>query len=394
MSQIRKSKIDAITTFRFFAAICLVLHHCFPVYFPNSVLLSNFVLQTGVTFFFVLSGFILYYNYPVLSSKKDKLNFFVARFARIWPLHAFMLLLSLLIFSNNEFTFLQKITPAFLLQAWIPKTAFCFAINSVSWTLSCEMFFYLTFPFLISNIKRNWVQKLVILSLPIALSVLLIKIFHIPLWENVMYSNKITAISLLHYCPISRIIEFFIGILVGVLAFDNKTIFSKISSKSASLLEFLTITLSIFSSTIFIYTSKALNISSHSELLNTFMFLRFETVFFAALLFVFSANKGVFSKILSFKPFVTLGEISFSIYMIHYILLYSFKDYKLFLINNNEFLQFTLYLSILLLSSYLSWKFFETPVRRYIVKKFSLNDNITISKHTDIERKQLTNEYK
>src|SRR5262245_19632502 len=44
-------------------------------------------LYHGVSFFFVLSGFILTYAYPSLPDARAVRRFWVARFARLWPLH-------------------------------------------------------------------------------------------------------------------------------------------------------------------------------------------------------------------------------------------------------------------------------------------------------------------
>ncbi len=78
--------------------------------------------SAGVSFFYVLSGFILYYNYVDLT---DRGFFWVARFARIWPVHIFTLVL---IFCVLPFNWLDghaswEITlPAniLLLHAWLP----------------------------------------------------------------------------------------------------------------------------------------------------------------------------------------------------------------------------------------------------------------------------------
>ena len=66
---LRKPRLDALTSLRFFAAAMIVLHHLkgnsgVPATLPFN--LDNF-LGLGVSFFFLLSGFILVYNYPSLS---------------------------------------------------------------------------------------------------------------------------------------------------------------------------------------------------------------------------------------------------------------------------------------------------------------------------------------
>ena len=70
----KPQKLDALTSLRFFAAALIVVHHSNSV-FGSMGLSETLPLEQGVSFFFVLSGFILAYNYPVLSGEKDILTF-------------------------------------------------------------------------------------------------------------------------------------------------------------------------------------------------------------------------------------------------------------------------------------------------------------------------------
>jgi peptidoglycan/LPS O-acetylase OafA/YrhL len=88
-----RPQLPAITSLRFFAAIHVVLFHlqCFhlitgPSWFQKFCSIG----YTGVSFFFVLSGFILVYTYAGrdLSARE----FCRARFARVYPAYTFSLL--------------------------------------------------------------------------------------------------------------------------------------------------------------------------------------------------------------------------------------------------------------------------------------------------------------
>ena len=88
----RMKKLDPLTSLRFFAAAMIVIGHSHRLI--GSLNLANtFSLAQGVSFFFVLSGFILAYNYPSLPTKSDVLHFFKARIARIWPAHVAAIIL-------------------------------------------------------------------------------------------------------------------------------------------------------------------------------------------------------------------------------------------------------------------------------------------------------------
>src|SRR5690349_17655364 len=82
-----KSLLYPLTALRFFAAAVVVIGHGHSLF--GSLNIAN-AIATGqaVSFFFVLSGFILAYNYPVLRTGRDVAMFYATRFARIWPLHA------------------------------------------------------------------------------------------------------------------------------------------------------------------------------------------------------------------------------------------------------------------------------------------------------------------
>ncbi|MFD2721968.1 acyltransferase family protein [Hymenobacter monticola] len=122
----------------------------------------------GVSFFFILSGFILSLNYDerLLSRRVSFQEFWVARVARVYPLHLVTLLLALGLmlyssepgsgpFGNVATGISVLLTNATLLQAFIPEMGYYFSYNWPSWSISDEMFFYFTFPFLVFLLVRN-----------------------------------------------------------------------------------------------------------------------------------------------------------------------------------------------------------------------------------------------
>src|SRR5260370_3381114 len=132
----------------------------------------------GVSFFFVLSGFILVYTYagrPMILK-----DFWRARFARIYPAYAFSLLVTAPFFffavltMNIPFFAWAKAHLKFvsvlvvsLLQAWVPPAALSW--NAVAWSLSVEAFFYLLFPFLLLFFVRLSPVQFFLISPPSSL---------------------------------------------------------------------------------------------------------------------------------------------------------------------------------------------------------------------------------
>lgn len=116
--------------------------------------------EIGVSFFFVLSGFVLMWS----ARPGDRpLRFWRRRLARVYPVHVVTALLAVLL----GLTLGQLARPdnfygvpglggflanLFLVHSWIPGQQQ--SLNTVSWTLACEAFFYLTFPSWGSLVRR------------------------------------------------------------------------------------------------------------------------------------------------------------------------------------------------------------------------------------------------
>jgi peptidoglycan/LPS O-acetylase OafA/YrhL len=150
-----KSRLPALTGLRAFAAANIVFFHFSnPKWFgPFAPIVDNG--YTSVSFFLLLSGFILSYNYSARAQRGELVHwrFWVARLSRLYPVYLFALLLSLgmlhdewLARSHAQFWEGVILTPL-LLQGW--SSALCTFWNTPAWTMSTEAFFYLIFPFVV-----------------------------------------------------------------------------------------------------------------------------------------------------------------------------------------------------------------------------------------------------
>src|SRR5947207_495509 len=150
MAEPKAGKLNALTSLRFVAAAMIVLYHSDPSfgkYDPFAFLGKG--KGQAVSFFFVLSGFILSYVYPSLTSLDDVRRFLVARLARIWPGHLFASLLVLILIPHDSWIGVTGSTThgirkvlanICMVQAWVPKRGYFFAFNSPSWSISTEFF--------------------------------------------------------------------------------------------------------------------------------------------------------------------------------------------------------------------------------------------------------------
>lgn len=154
-------QLYALTTLRFFAALAVALHHMAAIA-GNLVFIAlcGFFGWLGVSFFFLLSGFVLMWSY---NSETKPGRFIVRRLTRIYPLHLLTLLAALALFAiyhepigGYHGTLYGTFASVLLIHDWVPlHPEIRQAWNGVSWSLSCEFFFYLCAPFLLPLIARQ-----------------------------------------------------------------------------------------------------------------------------------------------------------------------------------------------------------------------------------------------
>jgi peptidoglycan/LPS O-acetylase OafA/YrhL len=142
-----------LTSLRAFAALLVFFLHLDirggTVGSARSVLQFGYV---GVGFFFLLSGFVLAWSFR---ANDGKARFYVRRFARIYPSHAVMLLVAAVApVTVVAFRPEQLVYTAALVQTWAPGWLDPYAVNGVSWSLSCEAAFYAVLPLLIPVLAR------------------------------------------------------------------------------------------------------------------------------------------------------------------------------------------------------------------------------------------------
>jgi peptidoglycan/LPS O-acetylase OafA/YrhL len=196
-------KLDALTGIRFVAAALVVVHHLAGFGGFNSSLESGVSLGDGaVSMFFELSGFVLFYAYDGII---DVRRYAVARFARIYPLHITCIGL-ILIFVNpysglaNRLILLDN---ALLLQSYVPVSNLFFSVNSPSWSISTEAFFYLCFPFLLANFRGSWAWKLLLTLAPALSMILIVNLTELPDYHGMNWAP--VSLGLLYINPLARL---------------------------------------------------------------------------------------------------------------------------------------------------------------------------------------------
>jgi peptidoglycan/LPS O-acetylase OafA/YrhL len=260
----------------------------------------------GVVFFFMVSGFLLAsrHQFNEINGKAYR-NFLAERALRIYPVHWLALILfvvlQLLFFS---FTFHPSlIANALLVQSYIPLRDFFFSYNKISWFLCDIVFCYACYPLLVRALRkiRLAVQIAVAVAITVAYAIVLSQV-------------SIDVKQFLFVFPPMRLIDFGIGIVAyniyASLAKKDLT-FSFIKSSAvecaALLLLAAVITLDVlFQQALDWYDATLLWWLPVAVLLIT-----------AALL---NGREGVIGRLLSWRPLLWLGAISFEVYIFHGVL--------------------------------------------------------------------------
>ncbi|MDQ0194432.1 acyltransferase family protein [Paenibacillus wynnii] len=339
--------INTLTSFRFFAALAVFLFHSGGIYGPYGL------GSAGVQFFFILSGFILTYTYY---GKFDRLNksdvkhFYKARFAKIYPMHflTFLLAIPWVLMNLNPdglYIFIAGMD-LLLLQSYVPISDVYFSFNNVSWTLSAEVFFYAIFPFILYLFGNKIIKNMKKTSAILIFSWILLFSLQLLLPQE---KENTLFVWLLNIFPAMRSFEFIIGIVLGLLFLKLSKKNSIFTFKVANILEIGCLAVLA----VLLFISKSLPLPNLKGL--------YFTPIWTLIIFVFAYNKGVISKIISHKYFVYLGQISFSFYMIHLLVLLYMRN-----VTTGPVPSYIVSLIITLVLSSLAFKFYEEPMRKLI----------------------------
>ncbi len=308
----RRNNLAALTSLRFFAAGAVVLGHSFGKWGLPRTNDIGLHLGIGVDFFFVLSGFILAYNYPVIENNAHALRIIAYRIARIWPLHLVMLAVWFF-FARNPNNPLNGIEPLWanvlLIQAWFGSYLYAYSGNAPSWTLSVELAFYLAFPFLVMLRTRTLIAVAILVSAATLIAAAI-------LWSPGKVTDPgINGPAIVRMHP-GSFVFLFVGGMLTARIFPSRT--WQIGALPATMIEAACLALAIW----FFVDHRDISFAVVRALdLGAFWVLWAPHVlgalFFAPLILSVSIGAGLVTKALSVKPLVFLGEISFATYLVH-----------------------------------------------------------------------------
>lgn len=212
-----RGEIRQLTSLRFIAAFAVLGSHLeFLLRSPDPRVATFYDLYLrqgycGVSFFYILSGFIIAHAYRdrLRSGAVSASQFLYRRATRILPLHwlvTAVFLAWLLLVKHEGPPPATVLLNLLLLHSWVPLTSVHYSLNGPSWSISNEMFFYAVFPLLV-KLPPHMLRRIALYLGGVigvaALAVSLTVTGHDPVVEWFFYAN-----------PVTRLLEFLIGLLL------------------------------------------------------------------------------------------------------------------------------------------------------------------------------------
>lgn len=327
-------------------------HHCNP--FNKGTVWYNIAseLHIGVTFFFVLSGFLIAHRYAF--TKINFKSFIFNRLARIYPMY---FLVSSLFFANylyHNVIEIKEFIKLYILNITFIKgfsEYYKFTGVAQGWTLTVEELFYLLSPVFFYYLEK---QKRFFIILPIIL--ILIGSLLVEIFTKFPYQGYFVNYEyLFNYSFFGRCIEFFIGIgLAFVLKYSVNL---KINGVT-----YIGVFFSIVSLLFLVYLKGDYDFGIQHPLekvVNTFILPLFGI---ALIYYGLIKENTIITKILSLKIFEILGKSSYIFYLIHIGIIHKWISQY----TNSILLKFVL-LNII---SIIFYFLLEKPIHSFLMKKF------------------------
>jgi peptidoglycan/LPS O-acetylase OafA/YrhL len=324
--------LPPLTGLRFFAAFFILVGHATPMMLkltPNPQLVinvTNCFLEVGMELFFVLSGFVIHYNYADvgrLPQPRNLAKFYIARFARIYPLYILFLALQLVLNGPDlrALLFYMGMT-----QSWVYIIIKGVPLigrlgSSITWSISTEWFFYCLYPifaWLLARSLHRLAAALVLTALALLGLVLAVFIyFHdqeVNAFAQAVWGKPgdFFFIWLIAFSPVGRLPPFLIGIATAHIFITRHS--QPVGESERCLgIALLTLALACAISMCGAQSVGNPNISS----IALFVY----PLSIAVVIFCCARYRSLFSRALSVPLLIACGNASYSIYLFHLLIL-------------------------------------------------------------------------
>ena len=358
----KKTKyLPSIDSLRAIAVIAVIIYHIDANYLPGGFL--------GVDLFFVLSGYLI--SSLIIKEYKSTgtvnlYNFYVRRARRLLPAVYFMITVVLIIITLFNGVLLKK---SYLdaLFGYIYSSNWWYIFHKLDyfdsfgsqspfkhlWSLAIEEQFYMFFPliFLIFNRKsksNNGNSKLNKNFIYVVLSLILVSLIaHILLFD-------INNINRIYFGTDTRAFSLLVGV-GGAILYPMDRLSERTTKKDNMIYSIVSLV------SILVLIGIMINTSEYNTWLYRGGFLLVAII--GLIIIISSGRQYTFmSKLLSFKPFVFIGKISYSLYLWHFPILVVTTPVSE--IGNPNLFYVTLRIVLIFLVATGSYMFVETPIRK------------------------------
>jgi peptidoglycan/LPS O-acetylase OafA/YrhL len=427
----RSSAIPSLTGARAAAALSVVIGHALvyvpltnqnqqptffgqqPFWFAEGRALTNF----GMALFFVLSGFVIHYNYSrtIRESRWTGLwNFFVARFARLYPLYLAILLFIFVdygVFTNAadgghpyDVFMITRSLPFFLTftASWtyfishgLPVMfTLLYECTGIMWSVSTEWFFYLVYPlllFVVIGMRRtSSLLAAVAATAAVAIGVLSIMFWKISAINRLAaahfgylagtYAHTGTGYSFIqwaiYYAPYLRFLEFVLGVLVAAVYVSMRgRAVTRRETRLGALVTYVAAVIVVAEQVLTGWPGPPRGFLHYLNFTSSFGM----AIPMALVVFCLARYRDTWlSRALSSRPAVLSGEASYSIYLLQFVVIGSFgNEFRLLdaaHVSTDIAVWFRIAIGLLELVglSLVSYTVLERPTRRWLRRKLSI----------------------
>ena len=367
MSNNKSKYLPSIDSLRALAVLAVIIYHVDVNYLPGGFL--------GVDLFFVLSGYLISSLIIKEYRKTGSLNlynFYIRRARRLLPAVYFMITVGLVVMVLFSEVLLRK-SHLDAIFGYIYSSNWWYIFHKLDyfdsfgaqspfkhlWSLAIEEQFYMIFPllFLLVNRKKkskDGTYKLNKNFLYVVLGLILVSLIaHILLFD-------INNISRIYFGTDTRAFSLLVGV-VGAILYPMERLYAKVTPQQNMLYSVVSLVSIATLITVMIYTSE------YNTLLYRGGFL---LVAILGLIVIISSGKQhtLMSRLLSFKPVVFIGKISYSLYLWHFPVLVLTTPVSEIGNPNIIFVILRVVLTFVLATA--SYMFVETPIRKLGFKNY------------------------
>ncbi|MEV0272586.1 acyltransferase [Hamadaea sp. NPDC050747] len=360
-------EILALTGLRAVAAIGVVVSHTHvPKSLPEPLSKIAAWGYVGVPLFFMLSGFVLAYNYADLSFAQPRraVRFYIARIARVMPLYWVMLAYCVAVYAMKNHHQYPKtfVIDLFALQTWGPDLHVAQShYNGPGWSISAEVFFYAMFPFLAPLVawlaRRFGLKGLAILCLSLfGVLVILWAVFLANGWSSVSAEEALSGHRWLYRNPLPHLVDFIVGMALA----HAFALGAKFRPAWASITQAAVVVFALGIAALRPSPSAAWASASWGVLW---------IIPFGLLILSLASGRGFFARFLATRPLVTLGTASYALYITHRWLVYQVGGNDIVKGSGlDPYFAFFVTLAVLLVVAEGAHRYVEVPCRRWIMR--------------------------